>query len=70
MTLNTLPAVALPGADTVSVEAPAGATAIVPLVPVIEPVTVSVAVSVRLPAAVSVTAFVKVCVPLSPPTNV
>ena len=40
------------------------------LVPVIDPDTVSVAVTVRLPACVSVTPLVNVCVPLSPPTNV
>ena len=70
VTENALPAVALDGAVTVSVAAPAGETAMVELVPVIEPVTVSVAVTVRLPACVSVTALVKVWVPLSPPVNV
>ena len=40
------------------------------LVPVIEPVTVSVAVTVRLPAVLSVTPLVKVWTPLSPPTKV
>ncbi len=44
MTLNAVPAVALAGAVTVSVAAAPGATAIVPLVPLIVPVTVSVAV--------------------------
>jgi hypothetical protein len=39
-------------------------------VPVIVPRTVSVAVIVRLPTVFSVIALVKVCVPLSPPTNV
>ena len=48
--LNGLPAVTFAGAVTVSIAAVAGATAIVLLVPLIEPVTVSVAVSVRLPA--------------------
>ena len=38
--------------------------------PVIELVTVSVARTVWLPDATRVTPFVKVCVPLSPPTNV
>jgi hypothetical protein len=70
VTLNAVPAVALAGAVTASVEAPAGETAIVPLVPVIEPVTVSVAVTVRLPDWVSVTPLVNVCIPLSPPMNV
>ena len=58
------------GAVTVRVAAVAGATAIVPLVPVIVPVTVSVAVMVRLPACVRVTPLVKVWTPLSPPTKV
>ena len=70
MAENALPAVALAGALTVSVAAVAGATVIVPLVPLIVPVTVSVAVTVRLPAWVRVTPLVKVCEPLSPPTNV
>jgi hypothetical protein len=54
------PAVEFAGALTVKVAAEAGATAIVPVVPLIEPVTVSVAVTVRLPACVSVTPFVNV----------
>ena len=58
------------GAVTVRCVVVAGATAIVPLVPLIEPVTVSVAVTVRLPACVRVTPLVKVWAPLSPPTNV
>src|SRR5436305_1712303 len=43
------------------------ATAIVPVLPVIEPVTVSVAVTVRLPASVRV--VVKDLVPASPETK-
>ena len=70
MTEKALPAVALAGAVTCSCEVEAAATAIVPLVPVIVPVTVSVAVIVRLPACVSVTPLVKVWTPLSPPTKV
>ena len=46
----------------------AGETVIVPLAPVIVPVTVSVAVIVRLPAWVRVA--VKVLVPLSPARKV
>ena len=65
-----LPAVALAGAVTVSVEALEGDTEMVELVPVIEPMLVSVALSVRLPACVSVTPLVNVCTPLSPPTKV
>ena len=45
-------------------------TMIPALVPVIEPVTVSVAVKLRDPAVFSVYAFVNVWTPLSPPTNV
>ena len=48
-TENALPAAAVAGAPTVNVEAAAGETLIVPLVPVIELVSVSVAVSVWLP---------------------
>ena len=51
--LKLTPAVAEAGAVRVSVAAPAGLTVIVPVVPVIEPVTVSVAVIVREPAWVS-----------------
>ena len=68
--LKAEPAVAFAGAVTVKVAAEAGATAIVPLVPLIVPVTMSVAVTVRLPACVRVTPFVNVCTPLSLPTNV
>ena len=70
MTLKAVPAVALAGAVTVSVDAPAGETEIAELTPVIVPVTVSVALTVRLPACVRRKALVKVCEPLSPPTNV
>ena len=66
--LNETPAVALAGPVTVNVAAPAGATAIAPVVPLIEPVTVSVAVIVRGPDWVSVA--VKVWVPLSPARKV
>ena len=52
---------------TRSFAAEAGATVIVPVVPLIVPVTVSVAVIVRAPDWVSVA--VKVCVPLSPATK-
>ncbi len=70
MALTGLPAVAFAGATTVSVTAAAGATAIVPLVPLIEPMPVSVAVTVRLPVWVKVTPFVNVWAPLSAPTKV
>ena len=48
------PAVALPGALTAKCVAAAAPTAIVPLVPVIDPFTASVAVIVWLPAVFSV----------------
>jgi hypothetical protein len=60
----------LAGAVTCSCVVEAAATTIVPLVPVIVPPTVSVAVTVRFPACVSVMPLVKVWVPLSPLTNV
>ena len=69
MTPNALPAVAPAAAVTSSCVADAD-TVIVALVPVIEPVTVSVAVIVRLPASVRVTPFVNVWTPLSPPVKV
>ena len=58
---------AFAGPVTVSVAALAGATVIVPVVPVIVPVTVSVAVIVRAPDCFNVA--VKVWVPLSPATK-
>ena len=54
MKLNAVPAVALAGADTEKCVAAAALTVIVLLVPVIEEVTVSVAVIVWLPAVSSV----------------
>ena len=51
-----------------NVLAAAAATATVPLLPVIEPVTVSVAVTVWLPAVFKVT--LNVLTPASPETNV
>ena len=48
--LEAVPAVAEAGALTAKCEAAAAATAIVPLLPVMDDVTVSVAVSVSLPA--------------------
>src|SRR5690349_7015323 len=68
VTLKAVPAVALAGAPTVSVLAAAAATVIVPLTPVIEPVTVSVAVTVWLPEVFNVT--LSVCMPASPETKV
>ena len=64
MTVNVtaLPAVALAGALTTKCVAAAALTVTVPLLPVIEPLTVSVAVIVWLPAVFSVT--VNVPVPL------
>ena len=55
---------------TVSVAAVAGVTVIAVCVPLIEPVVVSVAVTVCSPTVSSVTPAVKVFVPLSPPTKV
>ena len=66
-------AVIEPGAATSvdsAVEAAAAFTVIAPLVPVIELVGVSVAVTVREPAVFSVYALVKVWTPASPPVNV
>ena len=68
VTLNDAPAVADAGADTVRWVAAAAPTAIVPLVPVIDAVTVSVAVMVRLPAVFSVAE--PLWTPASPPVNV
>ena len=65
---NETPAVAFAGPLTVNVAAATGATVIEPVVPVIVPVTVSVAVTVWPPAWVSVA--LKVWVPLSPATKV
>ena len=55
-----MPAVALAGALTTKCEAAAGLTVTVPLLPVSEPLTVSVAVIVWLPAVFSVTLNVPV----------
>ena len=68
--LNALPAVAFAGAVTVSVVAAAASTVICRSSPLIEPVTVSVAVTVWLPAVRQGDAFVNVCTPLSPPMKV
>ena len=54
MKLNATLPLAVAGADTVKCVAAAGLTVIVFEVPVIEPVTVSVAVMVRAPAVLSV----------------
>ena len=71
VTLNAVPAVCVvPAGVTWSVAAAAGSTVIALLVPLIEPVTVSVAVTVCEPAVFSVTAEPKVCEPLSPATKV
>ena len=71
VTLNAVPAVCVvPAGETWSVAAAAGLTVTDPLVPLIEPVTVSVAVTVCEPAVFSVTPEAKVCEPLSPATNV
>jgi hypothetical protein len=48
----------------------AGLMVIGAVVPVIVPSTVSVAVTVRLPAVFSAAPAAKVCVPASPPTKV
>ena len=64
--LKAVPAVAPAGAVMASVVAAAGETLIFLLVPVIDPVTVSVAVNVRLPAVASVT-LLNVCVPFRRP---
>ena len=64
------PAVWAAPAVTERIEAAAGLTVTPDDVPLIEPVTVSVAVTVRLPAVFNVYAFVNVWAPLSPPTKV
>ena len=64
MKLNAVPAVALAGALTATWVAAAAPTAMLPLVPVIELVVVSVAVTVWLPAVRKVA--LNVCRPLSP----
>ena len=64
------PAAALAGALTLKVTAPAGFTAMGPVVPVMAGVVVSLTLTVCGPAVLSVTALVKVWVPLSPPTKV
>ena len=70
-TLNEVPAVCVvPAGLTWRVAAAAGLTVIPAVVPLIEPVTVSVAVTVCEPAVFSVTAEEKVWVPLSPATKV
>ena len=68
VTLNAVPAVCVvPAGVTWIVAAAAGLTVIEAVVPLIEPVTVSVAVTVCEPAVLSVTAEPKVCEPSSPP---
>src|SRR6266851_1601862 len=52
-----------------SLLAAAGLTVMLPLVPMMLLVIVSVAVTVWLPAVLSVTAVLKVCMPLSPATK-
>ena len=54
----------------ISLLAAAALTVMLALVPVIELVTVSVAVTVRVPAVFSVTPLANVWLPLSPATNV
>ena len=68
--VNAFPAVTEAGAETVKCVAAAAPTVIVADVPVIELVTVSVAVIVWLPVVTSVAPFVNVWAPLSPTTNV
>ncbi len=71
VTLNAVPAVCVVAAGvTWIVAGVAGLTVIAAVVPVIEPVTVSVAVTVCEPAVLSVTAEETVCVPASPPVKV
>ena len=65
VTSKAVPAVATAGAVTLRVAALAGLTAIVPLMPVIDAVTVSVAVMVRAPEVVRIAPLKKVWVPLS-----
>src|SRR3954468_4221287 len=69
--LSAAPAVGVVvAAPSSSDETPVGATTTPPLVPEIEPETVSVAVAVFVPAVFSVTPFVNVWTPLSPGVNV
>ena len=69
MTLAVLPAVTEAGVPlTVSVAAAAGLTVMPALVPVIEPLPVSVAVRVRVPTVLRVAE--SVWTPLSPATKV
>jgi hypothetical protein len=63
---KAVPAVAEAGAVKLKLAATLGFTAMLPLVPVTEEVTVSVAVTVWVPAVSRVTPAVKVCLPLSP----
>src|SRR4051812_40405952 len=69
--LSAAPAVGVVvAAPSSSDETPVGATTTLPLVPEIEPVMVSVAVTVFVPAVFSVTPFANVWTPLSPGVNV
>ena len=71
VTLWAVPAVVgLGKAETVKVAAAAGFTVMEPSVPVMVPVTVSVAVMDWVPAVLRVTPLVKVWTPLSPATKV
>ena len=65
VTLNAVPTVAEAGAVTTRVLAAAGLTVTGADEPVIVEVTVSVAVTVWLPAVFRVTPLVKVCTPAS-----
>ena len=66
VTVNALPAVAVPGALTAKCVAWAAATTLMDAVPVMVLVTVSVALIVCGPVVCSVAPFAKVCAPLSP----
>ena len=71
MTLWAAPAVVgLGKPETVRVAAPVGFTVMPLWVPLMVPVTVSVAVMDWVPAVLRVTPLVKVCVPLSAPVPV
>ncbi len=65
VTVIGVPAVAVPGAETAKWVAVEGLTVTVPEAPVIESVTVSVAVTVCVPAVFRVTPEVKAWMPLS-----
>jgi hypothetical protein len=68
--VKAAPAVAFDGAATTKCVAEDAATATDAVDPVMELVTVSVAVTVRAPADLSVTAFVNAWTPASPAVNV